>query len=186
MTERAQALEAVIAYLDAIDEIATIGAAPKHHTGQSVMPPPYNMTPSTAKNIKWNTREIRSRLALLAVQPPPPVGSPTTERDQLREALAAIQQSTRDDEKGEQWTIRNFLNKHGVFNDDISGSRRLVAEACRYVLSTPVEPAGASEPPKKWIPTEGCTCYLCRAARLSPAPVSPVAPEPPTETRSEL
>src|SRR6187551_3827921 len=49
----------------------------------------------------------------------------------LEEALAAIHTSTREDEKGQQWEIRKYLDAHGVCNDDIAGSRRLVAEACK-------------------------------------------------------
>ena len=151
MTERAQALEAAREWqaIEYGDRPETWAALDYYREGG--WPVDVNTFPERARvedrlfSFMAGYREARR----LAVQPPPPVGSPTTERDQLREALAAIQQSTRDDEKGEQWTIRNFLNKHGVFNDDISGSRRLVAEACRYVLSTPVEPAGASEPPSE-------------------------------------
>jgi hypothetical protein len=53
----------------------------------------------------------------------------------LLAALKAIEQSTREDERGEQWTIRAFLNNHGVFNGDISSSRRLVAEACKLAIA---------------------------------------------------
>lgn len=55
--------------------------------------------------------------------------------EQIREVLTAILQSTREDEQGEQWTIRAYLDKHGLFNGDISSSRRLVATACQHALT---------------------------------------------------
>jgi len=54
---------------------------------------------------------------------------------ELLAALEAIYTSTREDAKGEQHTIRAYLDARGVFNDDISGSRRLVALAAEHVLS---------------------------------------------------
>lgn len=53
----------VDAFIDAVEEIAVIGGGRGTPAGQHVQPPPYHMTPSTAKQIKWNIREIRSRLA---------------------------------------------------------------------------------------------------------------------------
>ena len=50
------------------------------------------------------------------------------------EALRAILQSVRGDEKGEYWTIRAFLDKHGVFNGDIQSGKRLVEKACELAL----------------------------------------------------
>jgi hypothetical protein len=187
MTERAQALEAANYFLDAIDEIATIGAAPKGHVGMAVQPPSFHMTPSTAKNIKWNTREIRSRLALLAVQPPPPVGSPTTAQADdvdMVNALTAIcraadQAFQKSGGSSRHWVRDCFLPRINA------AGWRVVPE------STPVEPAGASEPPSDT--RRDCTCLgTCKGAdglspryrcALSPAPVSPVepTPEPPTE-----
>jgi len=61
----------------------------------------------------------------------------------LRAALDAILASTREDAKGEQWTIRKYLDERGVFNSDISSSRRLVAEACQLALTgSPSDPGG--------------------------------------------
>lgn len=54
---------------------------------------------------------------------------------ELVAALKAIYTSTRDDAKGEQWTVRAYLDSRGVFNDDVSGSRRLVALAAAYALA---------------------------------------------------
>lgn len=66
---------------------------------------------------------------------------PATEREraeqiaaELKELVRAILQSTRDDEKSEQWTIRRFLEHRGVYDGNISGSRRLVALACQNAL----------------------------------------------------
>jgi len=52
----------VTAFLDDIDEIAAIGSAPAMPPGQHTSPPAFRMTPSTAKNLKWNTREIRAEV----------------------------------------------------------------------------------------------------------------------------
>jgi hypothetical protein len=58
----------------------------------------------------------------------------TTKSAEALSALKVIYTSTRGDEKGEQWTIRKWLNKRGVFNDDIAGSKRLVEAVCVCVL----------------------------------------------------
>jgi hypothetical protein len=61
---------------------------------------------------------------------------------QLREALdalKAIYTSTREDAKGQQHTIRAYLDARGVFNDDVSGSRRLVALTAAYALARAAE-----------------------------------------------
>ena len=50
------------------------------------------------------------------------------------EALQAILRSIRGDEKGEYWTIRAFLDKHGMFNGDIQSGKRLVEKACELAL----------------------------------------------------
>ena len=58
--------------------------------------------------------------------------------EQLQEAvdaLKAIYTSTREDAKGQQHTIRGYLDARGVFNDDVGGSRRLVALAAAYALA---------------------------------------------------
>jgi hypothetical protein len=52
----------------------------------------------------------------------------------LRDVLVAIHQTARDDEKGECWTLRRWLDERGVFNDDITGPRRLIAAACAFAL----------------------------------------------------
>lgn len=56
------------------------------------------------------------------------------QRDELLSAVWAILQSTRGDSKGEQWTIRRWLNDRGVFNDDIQGSKRLVEAVCKFAF----------------------------------------------------
>jgi len=58
------------------------------------------------------------------------------ERDKLRAAVTAIYTAVRDDEKGECWTIRRYLDERDIFNDDIQGSDRLVELACEHVLSS--------------------------------------------------
>jgi hypothetical protein len=63
--------------------------------------------------------------------------------ERLREALTAIEQSTREDERGEHWTIRAYLDKHGIFHDNIGTSRRLVVEACKVGLYSPAKPTEA-------------------------------------------
>lgn len=60
-------------------------------------------------------------------------------RAALEELVQAILASVREDEKGEQWTIRAFLDKRGVYHENMSGSRRLVVEACKSVLSVKAE-----------------------------------------------
>jgi len=76
------------------------------------------------------------------------------ERDELQALAGAILRSVRDDAHGEQWTIRKFLDDRGVYNDNLSGSRRLVEEACKKVIGgydsppaslSPVEPTPLSE-----------------------------------------
>lgn len=56
--------------------------------------------------------------------------------DELTELVRAIHRATRDDEISECWTIRAFLEQRGVYDGNLTGSRRLVAEACRLVLDT--------------------------------------------------
>jgi hypothetical protein len=51
----------------------------------------------------------------------------------LQEAMHAIYQAMRDDEKGEWWTLRKWLNDRGIYNGDI-GDHRLIEEVCRHVL----------------------------------------------------
>ncbi len=94
-----------------------------------------------------------------------------TERAQ---ALEAIRERLKNFE-----TVKHAMDRIG--NTPLA-TTRYVEDVTTLLDLLDVQPtvasAGASEPPKKWIPTEGCTCYLCRAARLSPAPVSPVEPTP--------
>lgn len=62
----------------------------------------------------------------------------------LESTIATIRQSVRDDEKGEQWTIRSFLDAHGIYNGNLSGSNRLVFEACKAALAD-----AASQEPRR-------------------------------------
>jgi len=62
------------------------------------------------------------------------------ERDRLRAAVTAIHTAVRDDEKGECWTIRRYLDERDIFNDDIQGSDRLVELACEHVLKAATQP----------------------------------------------
>ena len=64
------------------------------------------------------------------------VAALTYERDQLRAAVTTILTAVRDDEKGECWTIRRYLDERDIFNDDIQGSDRLVELACAHVLAS--------------------------------------------------
>lgn len=57
------------------------------------------------------------------------------ETRELVDALKAIYTSTREDAKGQQHTIRAYLDARDVFNDDVQGSRRLVALAAAYALA---------------------------------------------------
>lgn len=61
----------------------------------------------------------------------------------LREALDVIHKTVRGDEKSECWTVRKWLDERGVFNDDISGQRRLVEAVCTFALA---HPEGRAEP----------------------------------------
>jgi hypothetical protein len=45
--------------------------------------------------------------------------------DDLTSALAAIYAATRDDAKGEWWTLRRWCDQRGIFHDDIQGGERL-------------------------------------------------------------
>jgi len=71
------------------------------------------------------------------------LASLVSREERLREALTAIEQSTREDERGEHWTIRAYLDKHGIFHGDIGTSRRLVVEACKVGLYSPAKPTEA-------------------------------------------
>lgn len=52
-----------------------------------------------------------------------------------REALQVIHKTVRGDEHSECWTIRKWLDEHGIFNDDIQGGKRLIEECCKAALS---------------------------------------------------
>lgn len=60
-------------------------------------------------------------------------------RAALEELVQVILTSVREDEKGQQWAIRAFLDKRDVCHENLSGSRRLVAEACKSVLDAKAE-----------------------------------------------
>jgi len=75
-------------------------------------------------------RKLHEVIAKLDAAP-----APAARPQEEREALKAILQATRADARGEQWTIRAYLDKRGVFNGDISSTRRLVAEVCKLALS---------------------------------------------------
>jgi hypothetical protein len=49
--------------------------------------------------------------------------------------LQAIYTTARGDEKGECWTLRRWLDAHGLFNDDIQSPLRLIEEACKALLA---------------------------------------------------
>ena len=53
---------------------------------------------------------------------------------ELRTALRAIYTAVRGDEKSEYWTLRKYLDKHGVFNDDLQDGDRLIEVVCRLAL----------------------------------------------------
>jgi len=58
----------------------------------------------------------------------------------LTEVVQVVLKSVRDDEHGEQWTIRAYLDKCGIYHENMSGSRRLVREACERALTAHEEP----------------------------------------------
>lgn len=76
MSEQTQALKHLNAYLDAIDEIATIGAAPKEHTGQAVMGPPYHIRLSYVPAGLLRSLPVQSPAPVSPVEPTPepPIG----------------------------------------------------------------------------------------------------------------
>jgi len=71
-------------------------------------------------------------------EPGHPVAAPCTishcQYFAMRAAVEAIYTAVRDDEKGEYWTLRKYLDDHGIFNGDLARSERLIAAACRHVL----------------------------------------------------
>lgn len=50
------------------------------------------------------------------------------------EAMAAILQAARTDEKGEWWTARKYLNDRRIYNGDISSLERLIEAICSPLL----------------------------------------------------
>jgi hypothetical protein len=54
-----------------------------------------------------------------------------------REALTAILQAARTDEKGEWWTARKYLDDRRIFNDDISSLERLIEIICTPLVTPP-------------------------------------------------
>ena len=52
----------------------------------------------------------------------------------LRRGLEAIYTMCRTDEKGEYWTIRNYLNEHNLYNENLSTPERLIEEVCKLIL----------------------------------------------------
>lgn len=55
--------------------------------------------------------------------------------EELTEALQVIHTAMRGDEKGEFWTLRAWLDKRGIFNDDLGVTERLVDAVCMGALS---------------------------------------------------
>lgn len=96
-TQPSRGWEQIHAFLDAIDEIVTIGTAPAVPGGQHTRPPAYRMTPSTGQTIKWNTRELRSLLAQQATQ----IAEQDKEIKQLKAVIA--------------WANNSLYGSHGFF-----------------------------------------------------------------------
>ena len=68
--------------------------------------------------------------------------------EEQTELLHAIYTSVRGDEKGECWTIRAYLDKHGIFHDDIQNETRLIEEACKHALRQRALPSEQTEAPR--------------------------------------
>ena len=66
---------------------------------------------------------------------PPTRQTPTPRYFLMRRALKAIFTATRGDEKSQHWALRKFLDAHGIYNDDLNCSERLIAEACKVALN---------------------------------------------------
>jgi hypothetical protein len=166
MTERAQALEAAREW-----QIAAYGDSPETWAALAFYrerdwPVDVNTFPERERVADRISAFKAGYREALAVQPPPPVGSPTTEHEH------------------DYVTVE--LCRHCLRTEaDITGECHHCGEGtgarCWWCLKLKSASAQASDPPKTWIPTEGCSCYLCRAARFSPTPVSPVEPEPPAK-----
>jgi len=63
-------------------------------------------------------------------------------RDEYLAALKAIRTAVRGDEKSECWTIRKWLDKRGVFNDDLGSVERLIEAVCVFAFKKlPPDPA---------------------------------------------
>ena len=154
MSERAQALEAALRAL--------------RNECHAIKSMSYDEIKASAgyTNLKCWMDRMDEADALLAVPPPPPVGGPPPEHEHDYVAVELCRHCLRTEA-------------------DITGECHHCGEGtgarCWWCLKLKSASAQASDPPKTWIPTEGCSCYLCRAARFSPTPVSPVEPEPPAK-----
>lgn len=87
------------------------------------------LTRSTAREL---AEELVHRCACTFID-----DAPTMECEyhaKLKEALVAIYQAARTDHKGEWWTAREYLNKRGVYNDDLSTLPRLIEAICSPLL----------------------------------------------------
>lgn len=85
--------------------------------------------------------------------------------DGWREFVEVIHKTIRNDEHGECWTIRKWLDAHGQFNGDLQGRERLIEVACAEILAhPPAAPALHGETPAEQpqemgaenLLTEGC------------------------------
>lgn len=54
-----------------------------------------------------------------------------------RQAVAAILQAVRGDERQQSWDIRRWLDEQGLFHEDIQGPDRLVEMVCHKLLELP-------------------------------------------------
>lgn len=126
-----------------------------------------------AQEIHWTSDDVAlcgdCMTSLLAVQPPPPVGSPTTEHeeDRLKSAAAELWWMGRDSVKdlppatatGPQLRDRCLID---IRDARVPASVSVRADTSLSRLSTPVEPAGAAcdgGVAVRWCPRCGtCTC----------------------------
>lgn len=175
MTERAQALEAlkrVARDIGTVKDVASRRSDPDRDNRRML-----------ARLSAWRSEILRALNILEAVPPRPPVGSPTTldmgqgwfvTAGRWGDSIVTIEE-------------KSLSGKPDFTPED----QALVRGAALHLLAfigqpTPVEPAGASEPP-----SEAGVCTDCGGAVFHRAGqpgefnhtcVSPVAPEPPTET----
>jgi hypothetical protein len=52
----------------------------------------------------------------------------------LHEALTALYTAARTDEKESWWPIREWMDKHDIYNDDIQSFQRLSEIVLKYLL----------------------------------------------------